>query len=187
MYRIGLLPGDGTGPEVSAEALKVLKVIAEKKDLEFEFQEYDFGGDRYLQTGEILPDSAIEEFRLLDAILLGAVGHPDVKPGILEKGLLLRTRFELQQYINLRPVKLYPGVDCPLKDKGPEEIAFVIVRENNEGLYSGAGGFMHKGTMDEVATQELINTRRGVERCIAVGDHFGAAPEAIRRSRRARR
>jgi len=166
MYRIGLLPGDGTGPEVSAEALKVLKVIAEKKDLEFEFQEYDFGGDRYLQTGEILPDSAIEEFRLLDAILLGAVGHPDVKPGILEKGLLLRTRFELQQYINLRPVKLYPGVDCPLKDKGPEEIDFVIVRENNEGLYSGAGGFMHKGTMDEVATQELINTRRGVERCI---------------------
>ena len=166
MYKIGVMPGDGTGPEVISEAVKVLKAIAGKRGISLEFQDYDFGGDRYLKTGEVLPDSAMDEFRQLDAILLGAVGHPAVKPGILEKGLLLRMRFELEQYINLRPVKLYPGVPCPLKDKGPEDINFTIVRENNEGLYSGSGGFLRKGTKEEVAIQELINTRPGVERCI---------------------
>jgi 3-isopropylmalate dehydrogenase len=166
MYKIGVMPGDGTGPEVIAEAVKVLKAIAERKNIGLEFQHYDFGGTRYLRTGEVLPDSALKEFRQLDAILLGAVGHPDVKPGILEKGLLLRIRFELEQYINLRPVKLYPGVSCPLKNKGPEDINFTIVRENNEGLYCGAGGFLRKGTKEEVAIQEYICTRPGVERCI---------------------
>jgi 3-isopropylmalate dehydrogenase len=114
----------------------------------------------------VLPESAIDELRRFDAILLGAIGHPDVKPGILEKGILLRTRFELDLYINLRPVKLYPGVDTPLKDKKPEDIDFVVVRENTEGLYAGAGGTLKRGTPDEVAVQESINTRKGVERCL---------------------
>ncbi len=113
--------------------------------------EYDFGGERYLQTGEILPDSAVSELRDFDAIFLGAIGHPDVAPGILEQGMLLKARFDLDQYINLRPVKLYPGVETPIKDKGPEDIDFVVVRENTEGLYAGTGGFLRKGTPDEVA------------------------------------
>ncbi|NLW50408.1 MAG: 3-isopropylmalate dehydrogenase [Candidatus Brocadiaceae bacterium] len=166
MHKIAVLPGDGTGPEVVREGLKVLAAVKELDGFECETVEYDFGGERFLRTGEVLPDSALDELRGFDAIYLGAVGHPDVAPGILEKGLLLRLRFELQQYINLRPVKLYPGVDCPLKDKGPEDIDFVVVRENNEGLYTGAGGFTHKGTRDEVAMQVMVNTRAGVERCI---------------------
>ncbi|MDI6816974.1 MAG: 3-isopropylmalate dehydrogenase [Actinomycetota bacterium] len=166
MHKIGVMPGDGTGSEVVREALKVLESVSEVENFKYELTHYDFGGDRYIATGEVLPDSAIDEFRLQDAILLGAIGHPDVKPGILEKGILLRTRFELDQYINLRPVKLYPGVYTPVKDKGPEEIDFVVVRENTEGLYAGAGGFLKKGTPDEVAVQESINTRKGVERCI---------------------
>jgi 3-isopropylmalate dehydrogenase len=160
------MPGDGTGPEVVREALKVLESVSELENFKYELTHYDFGGDRYIATGEVLPDSAIDEFRLQDVILLGAIGHPDVKPGILEKGILLRTRFELDQYINLRPVKLYPGVYTPIKDKGPDEIDFVVVRENTEGLYAGAGGFLKKGTADEVAVQESINTRKGVERCL---------------------
>ena len=166
MYKIAVLPGDGTGPEVVAEGLKVLDVASKQRGFQYETQTYDFGGDRYLKTGEVLPDSAAEELRQFDAIYLGAVGHPDVKPGILEKGLLLRLRFELDQYINLRPVKLYPGVACPLAGKGPEDIDFTVVRENTEGLYSGSGGFLKKGTPDEVAVQEMINTRKGVERAI---------------------
>jgi len=166
LYKIGVMPGDGTGSEVVREALKVLESVSEVENFKYELTHYDFGGDRYIATGEVLPDSAIDEFRLQDAILLGAIGHPDVKPGILEKGILLRTRFELDQYINLRPVKLYPGVYTPIKDKGPDEIDFVVVRENTEGLYAGAGGFLKKGTADEVAVQESVNTRKGVERCI---------------------
>jgi 3-isopropylmalate dehydrogenase len=120
-----------------------------------------------LQPTKLDPDSiAVEELKGYDAIYLGAIGHPDVKPGILEKGILLNLRFKLDQYINLRPVKLYPGVECPLKDKGPEDIDFVVVRENTEGLYVGAGGFLRKGTPYEVAIQESINTRKGVERCL---------------------
>jgi 3-isopropylmalate dehydrogenase len=165
-YEIGVIPGDGTGPEVMAEGLKVLRAAAEKTHFAINFISYDFGGERYLKTGETLPDSALEELRKLDAIYLGAIGHPDVKPGILEKGILLKIRFSLDQYINLRPVKLYPGVDTPLKDKGPEDIDFVVVRENTEGLYTGSGGFLRKGTPDEVAIQESINTRKGVERCL---------------------
>ncbi|MGZ3598274.1 MAG: 3-isopropylmalate dehydrogenase, partial [Syntrophales bacterium] len=127
---------------------------------------YDLGGERYKRTGEILSDETIEELRNFDAIYLGAIGHPDVKAGILEKGILLKLRFALDQYINLRPVKLYAGVDTPLKDKKPEDIDFIVVRENTEGLYAGAGGFLKRGTADEIATQESINTRKGVERCV---------------------
>ncbi|HDD65071.1 MAG TPA: 3-isopropylmalate dehydrogenase, partial [Firmicutes bacterium] len=166
VYKIGVIPGDGIGPEIIREGIKVLKAVAEKFDFSLEFIEYDFGGERYLKTGETLPDSAIEEFKKLDAIYLGAVGHPDVPPGILEKGILLKIRFELDQYINLRPVKLYPGVWTPLKDKTPDDIDYVVVRENTEGLYCGIGGNFKKGKNDEVAIQVSINTRKGVERCI---------------------
>ena len=165
-YHIGVIGGDGTGPEVIREGRKVLEVAAQKHGFGIEWIDYDLGGERYKRTGEILPDGVLAELRKLDAIYLGAIGHPDVKPGILEKGLLLRLRFELDQYINLRPVKLYPNVDTPLKDKKPEDIDFVVVRENTEGLYAGAGGTLRKGTPHEVATQESINTRFGVERCL---------------------
>jgi 3-isopropylmalate dehydrogenase len=165
-YKIALIPGDGTGPEVIAEGLKVFQSVAAAESIKYELVHYDLGGERYKKTGDILPDAVLEELRKFDAIYLGAIGHPDVKPGILEKGLLLRLRFELDQYINLRPVKLYPNVPCPLKDKGPKDIDFVVVRENTEGLYTGAGGVLKKGTPDEVATQESINTRKGVERCL---------------------
>ncbi|MDP3014130.1 MAG: 3-isopropylmalate dehydrogenase [Candidatus Subteraquimicrobiales bacterium] len=165
-YKIGVIPGDGTGPEVVKEGIKVLQAVSERTGFKYEIFRYDFGGERYLKTGEVLPDSAIEEFKKLDTIYLGAIGHPDVKPGVLEQGILLRIRFALDQYINLRPVKLYPGVETPIKDKGPEDIDFVVVRENTEGLYAGAGGFLKEGTTDEVAIQESINTRRGIERCV---------------------
>ncbi|MCX6346171.1 MAG: 3-isopropylmalate dehydrogenase [Armatimonadetes bacterium] len=166
MYKIAVIGGDGTGPEVVKEGLKVLEAASKKCNFTYETKDYDFGGDRYLRTGEILPETAADELRQYDAIFLGAIGHPDVKPGILEKGILLSLRFSLDQYINLRPVKLYPGVDTPLKGKGPEDIDYVVVRENTEGLYAGAGGVLKKGTPDEVAVQESINTRKGVERCI---------------------
>ncbi len=165
-YQIGVIAGDGTGPEVIDEGLKVLKAVSEKTGIKYNFIHYDYGGENYLKTGETVPDSAIKELRQLDAIYLGAIGHPEVKPGILEKEILLNLRFSLDLYINLRPVKLYPGVDTPLKDKGPEHIDFVVVRENTEGLYTGSGGFLKKGTKDEIAIQESINTRKGVERCL---------------------
>ncbi len=165
-YKIAVIGGDGTGPEVIREGVKVLKAVGEKENIDFQFTDINWGGDNYLKTGITLPDDFKEQLKGFDAIYLGAIGHPDVKPGILEKGILLRLRFELDQYINLRPIKLYPNVDCPLKDKKPEDIDFVVVRENTEGLYAGAGGVLKKGTADEVAIQESINTRKGVERCI---------------------
>jgi len=165
-YKIAVIPGDGTGPEVVREGLKVLEAASGKFGFKLELQHFDFGGERYKKTGEVLPDSAVEELKQFQAIYLGAIGHPDVKPGILEKGILLTLRFALDQYINLRPVKLFPGVWTPIKDKGPEEIDFVVVRENTEGLYTGTGGYMKKGTPDEVAIQTSINTRKGVERCL---------------------
>lgn len=165
-YNIAVIPGDGTGPEVIAEGVKVLKAAEERFGFKLNLTYFDYGGDRYLRTGEVLPENAVSDLKKHDAIYLGAIGHPDVKPGILEKGILLKLRFELDQYINLRPVKLYPGVDCPLKNKKSEDIDFVVVRENTEGLYAGAGGVLKKGTQDEVAVQESINTRKGVERCI---------------------
>ena len=148
------------------EALKVAEAAAKKFGFKLNWHHYDFGGERYLKTGEVLPDSAVDELRKFKAMYLGAIGHPQVKPGILEKGILLRLRFELEQYINLRPVKLYRVQDCPLKDKGPEDIDFVVVRENNEGLYIGTGGFVFKDTPHEIAVQESVNTRRGVDRCL---------------------
>lgn len=166
MHKIAVIGGDGTGPEVVKEGLKVLEAASQKLGFKYETVDYDYGGDRYLRTGEVLPESAIDEMKKYDAIFLGAIGHPDVKPGILEKGILLTLRFGLDQYINLRPVKLYPGVETPLSGKGPEEIDYVVVRENTEGYYVGAGGNLKKGTPDEVAIQESINTRKGVERCI---------------------
>jgi len=166
MYKIAVLPCDGVGPEVVAEGLKVLEAAASIYGVQYETVNHDVGGDRFTRTGEILPDSVLEELRATDAIYLGAVGHPDVAPGILEKGILLRLRFELDQYINLRPVKLYPGVATPLANKGPEDIDFVVVRENTEGLYAGVGGSLRKNTPHEVAVQEAVYTRMGVERCV---------------------
>src|SRR5207247_6401572 len=171
-YNIAVIGGDGTGPEVTREAVKVLEVAANKFSLKLNFTPYDLGGERYLRTKEALPDSVVEELRKLPAILLGAIGHPDGKPRVLEKGILLRLRFELEQYINLRPVKLYDERFCPLKEKGPSQIDFVVVRENNEGLYTGSGGFVFKGTPHEIAVQESINTRRGVERCLRFAFDF---------------
>jgi len=165
-YKIAVIPGDGTGPEVTAEAVKVLKAAAEKFSFKVDLTEFDFGGERYMRTGETLPDSAVEELRGFDTILLGAIGHPEVAPGILEKGILLKARFDLDQYINLRPVKLYPGVETPLKDKGPEDIDFVVVRENTGDLYTGTGGFTMRGTPHEVAVQSAVYTRFQVDRCL---------------------
>jgi 3-isopropylmalate dehydrogenase len=165
-YKIAVLPGDGTGPEMIREGVKVLEAAGQKNKVSMDFHYYDLGGERYLRTGETLPATALSELRGFDAIYLGAIGHPDVKPGILEAGLLLNLRFSLDLYINLRPIKLYPGVYTPIKEKGPQEIDFVVVRENTEGLYAGVGGFLKKGTPDEVALQESVNTRKGVERCL---------------------
>ncbi|HOE63179.1 MAG TPA: 3-isopropylmalate dehydrogenase [Candidatus Sumerlaeota bacterium] len=165
-YKIAVIGGDGTGPEVVAEGIKVLKAASAKFGFVLNLKDYDYGGERYKRTGEILPEGAVEDLKQYDAIYLGAIGHPDVKPGILEKGILLTLRFALDQYINLRPVKLYPGVWTPLKDKEPKDIDFVVVRENTEGLYTGSGGNLKKGTPDEVAIQTSINTRKGVERCL---------------------
>ncbi|MBN1482143.1 3-isopropylmalate dehydrogenase [candidate division KSB1 bacterium] len=165
-YNIAVLPGDGTGPEVVVEGVKVLDAAAAKFGFKLNYQYYDFGGDRYLATGEVLPENAPTELGTYDAIFLGAIGHPDVKPGILEKGILLKLRFELDQYINLRPVKLFPGVPTPLKDKGPEHIDYVVVRENTGGLYTGIGGFTMKGTPDEVAVQSMVYNRKQVERAV---------------------
>jgi 3-isopropylmalate dehydrogenase len=166
MHKIAVLPCDGVGPEVAREGLKVLEVAAAKHGVRYETVEYEIGGDRYLRTGDIVTDAEMAELRQMDAIYLGAVGHDQVKPGILEHGILLRIRFELDMYVNLRPIKLYPGVETPLRDKGPQDIDFVVVRENTECLYCGVGGWLKKGTRDEVATQTAIYTRKGTERII---------------------
>ena len=165
-YKIAVIGGDGTGPEVLNEGLKVLKTVAAQQDFAYETIPYDVGGERYRRTGEILPDSIFQELKKVDAIYLGAIGDPDIKPGILEEGILLRIRFEMDQYINLRPVVLYDPRFCPLKDKTEEDIDFIVVRENTEGLYCGAGGFLKKGTKDEITIQESINSYKGVERVI---------------------
>src|SRR4030042_5674501 len=165
-YNIAVIPGDGTGPEVVAEGIKVIKAAAAKGVFKLEFTEFDFGAARYLKTGETPPDSAIGEFRKFDSMFLGAIGHPDVKPGILETGILLKIRFALDQYINLRPVKLYPNVETPLKDKGPEHIDFGVIRKNTGGIYTGHGGATRVGTTEEIATQLRVYDRRSVDRCL---------------------
>ena len=166
VYKIAVIPGDGTGPEVVAEGLKVLKAASKKFGFSYKDEIFDYGGDRYLKTKKTITDRELANLKKFDAIFLGAIGHPDVKPGILEQGILLKTRFSLDQYINLRPVKLYNENFCPLKDKKPEDIDFVVVRENSEGLYKGMGEFRNKGKRNEVAIQISYNTRKGVERCI---------------------
>lgn len=165
-YKIAVIGGDGTGPEVIKEGLKVLDAASEKFSFKYQTVDYDLGGEKFLMTGEVLPESVIGELKTFNAIYLGAIGDPRVKPGILEKGILLRLRFELDQYINLRPVVLYDQKYCPLKDKSEKDVDFVVVRENTEGLYCGAGGFLRKGTDNEVAIQESINSYKGIERCI---------------------
>ena len=166
MYKIAVIPGDGTGPEVIREGQKVLEAVSQKYKFKYETKIFDFGGERYLKTGKTLEDKDIDELKKYSAIYLGAVGHPDVKSGILETDILLKIRFSLDQYINLRPVKLYNAGFCPLKDKKPEDVDFAVVRENSEGLYKGMGEFKDKDTLDEVAIQISYNTRKGVERCI---------------------
>ena len=159
-----MIRGDGTGPEVIAEALKVLDAV--RDDIQVELVDFDLGADRYLRTGETLPDEDLETMRGLDAILLGAVGDPRVPPGILERDLLLRIRFELDQYVNLRPVIRFPGVQTLVPSHGEDDVNMVVIRENSEGLYSGVGGFHRKGTRHEVAVQSSVNTRHGVERIV---------------------
>jgi len=161
--RIAVIAGDGTGPDVISEGLKVLDAV---KDFDIETVEFDLSGDRYLRDGAVLPEEDLEALRGFDSIYLGAVGHPDVPPGVIERGLLLKLRFELDQYVNLRPVVRYPGVETLVPSHSPETVDFVVVRENSEGLYSGAGGFHRKDTPYEVAVQESINTRHGVERIV---------------------
>ena len=176
-YRIAVIGGDGIGPEVVGEALKVLDAIEGPEGFTTERTEFDLGGRRYLTTGEVLSDATLEELRSFDAILLGAVGTPDVPPGVLERGLLLKLRFAFDQYVNLRPVKLYPGVRSPIEGLTPERCDMLMVRENTESVYAGAGGGLYVGTPHEVATQESVNTRHGVERVLRY------AFEAARRRR----
>jgi len=165
-YEIGVIPGDGTGPEVVAEGIKALKALSQTTDLDLRFTTFGIGGERYLDSGTLVTDDDITQLRGMDAVFLGAIGHPDVKPGILEQGILLKLRFELDLYVNLRPVVLLEGVETPIKGKGPGDIDFTVIRENSEGMYAGGGGFFKKGSPDEIAIQESINTRKGVERCI---------------------
>lgn len=164
--KLAVIPGDGIGIEVVTEGLKVLDAIAPTSGLKFEPTMYDLGAKRYHATGETLPDSVLAELRTQDAILLGAVGDPSVPPGVLERGLLLKMRFELDHHVNLRPVKLFPGVQSPAAGKGPEHIDFVVCREGTEGPYAGAGGSLRKGTPHEVAVEESLNTAYGVERIV---------------------
>jgi 3-isopropylmalate dehydrogenase len=173
-HRIAVVPGDGTGPEVITEAVKVLEVAGDAFGFEFETTTYDLGGERYLRTGETLTGPDLDGFKRSDAILFGAVGHPAVPPGVLEQDIIIRIRRELDQYINLRPINLHPGVRSPLADVRPEDVDFVVVRENSEGLYAGKGSFTAKGSPFEVAVQESVNTRFAVERCVRFAFEFAA-------------
>ncbi len=163
-YRIGVIPGDGIGPEVAAEGVKILEAAAGMDGFHYELIEYPFSGRHYLATGELVPDSVIDEWRELDAVLLGAIGHPDVEPGLVERSVILGLRFGLDLYVNLRPIKLYSEHLCPLKGKGPDDIDFVVVRENTEGMYSQIGGHLRRNTPDEVAIVNGVYTWKGCER-----------------------
>jgi 3-isopropylmalate dehydrogenase len=163
-YSIGVIRGDGTGPEVIGEGLKILEAV--RDDFDVSLTEFDLGAERLLRTGDVLPEDELDQLGACDAILLGAVGDLRVKPGILERDLLLKIRFRLDQYVNLRPIVRYPGVQTLVPSHSPDDVNFVVVRENSEGLYTGAGGFHRKGTAYEVAVQESINTRHGVERIV---------------------
>ncbi|UCF20805.1 MAG: 3-isopropylmalate dehydrogenase [Gemmatimonadota bacterium] len=163
-YKIGSIPGDGIGPEVAREGLKVLETVARLEDFDYELVDYPYSGDHYLKTKELVPERVIDEWRTLDAVLLGAIGHPDVEPGLVERSVILGLRFRLDMYVNLRPIKLYSEHLCPLKNKTPADIDFVVVRENTEGMYSQIGGHLKKGTPDEVALVNGVYTWKGCER-----------------------
>ncbi len=171
--KLAVIAGDGIGPEVVAEGLRVLDAVASSYDAKVVPTEYDLGARRWHSTGETLPDTVLEEIRGHDAILLGAVGDPSVPSGVLERGLLLKLRFALDHHVNLRPVRLYPGVQTPLAGVTPDDIDIVVVREGTEGPYAGAGGVLRGGTAQEVATEESLNTAYGVER--VVRDAFARA------------
>jgi 3-isopropylmalate dehydrogenase len=168
-YRIAVVPGDGIGPEVTREAVETLRAVAQARGFSLAFQEYPFGAEHYLKTKETLPPSALDEMRAQDAILVGAIGDPRLPVGLLERAIISGIRFGLDLYVNLRPVKLYAESLCPLKGKGPEDVDLIVIRENTEDVYAGIGGFLKKGTPDEVAIQEMIFTRKGVERVIRYG------------------
>jgi 3-isopropylmalate dehydrogenase len=178
-HAVACLPGDGIGPEVIAEARRAVDAAGARFGFTIAWSDVDLGADRYLRTGEVLPDSVLDELREADAILLGAVGRPDVPPGVLERGLLLRLRGELDLYVNLRPVKLYPGVIGPIASVKPDEIDMLVVRENTEGAYVGVGGVLRRGTAAEVASQDSVNTRFGVERCVRYAADLAAAREGV--------
>jgi 3-isopropylmalate dehydrogenase len=165
-YRVAVLPGDGIGPEVTAEAVETLKLAAEIGGFSLQWTRYPFGAEHYLKTKESFPASALEEMKGQDAILLGAIGDPRLPPGLLERAIISGIRFGLDLYVNLRPIRLFHADLCPIKGKGPEDVDLVVVRENTEDVYAGIGGFLKKGTPDEVAVQEMIFTRKGVERVI---------------------
>ena len=165
-YAIAVIPGDGIGPEVVEQGLRVLDRVAAIEGFAVRPTRYPFGAEHYLRTKEIFPEPAFAEVRGHDAILLGAIGDPRLEVGLLEFGIIAKLRFELDLYVNLRPVRLYAEHLCPLKDKKPEDVDFVVVRENTEDAYAGMRGFFRKGTPDEIATQEILFTRRGTERVI---------------------
>ncbi|HKE51797.1 MAG TPA: 3-isopropylmalate dehydrogenase [Actinomycetes bacterium] len=177
--RLAVIPGDGIGPEVVGQGLAVLEAAAGNYGITIEPTEYDLGARRWRATGETLPDSVLDELREHDAILLGAVGDPGVPSGILERGLLLRLRFELDHHVNLRPIRLYAGVRSPLAGVDPEDIDLIVVREGTEGPYSGSGGTLRRGSRHEIATEESVNTAFGVER--VVRDAFRRAAARPRR------
>jgi 3-isopropylmalate dehydrogenase len=181
MSNIAYIPGDGIGEEVTRQGIKVLEYLNSAYNLNLKFEKFDLGAERYLKTGDILPDDVLNKLETFDSIYLGAVGDPRVEPGVLEKGILLKLRFYFDQYVNLRPIKLYKEEFSPLKGKGLEDIDFTVVRENTEGIYAGIGGFLKKDTPDEVATQEMISTRKGVDRVIKYAfeyaQKFGKEPK----------
>ena len=173
-YDIAVIPGDGTGPEVTREAEKVLNVVASAYNFKLNFHHYPYSGAHYIAHKELLPDSAVDEFRDMQGILFGTLGHPEVEHGTLVKEILMKIRISLDQYVYVRPVKLLPGIPAPLKGKGPEDIDFVIVRENTGGLYAGVGGSMMKWTPREVATESMVYTRHQVERCVEYAFQYAA-------------
>jgi 3-isopropylmalate dehydrogenase len=176
-HTVGVIRGDGTGPEVVGQALRVLEALRVPVGL----VEFDLGAERYLRTGDVLPDDEVARLREMDAILLGAVGDPRVRPGVLERDLLLRIRFEMDQYVNLRPIVRFPGVETLVPSHAEDDVNMVVVRENSEGLYSGVGGFHRKGTEQEVAVQESINSRHGVERIVRYAFELAIRPDRRRR------
>ncbi len=185
-YTIGVIPGDGIGPEVTREALKVLAAVADTEGFQYDLVDYPYSGAHYLKTKELVADAVIDEWRGLDAVLLGAIGHPDVEPGLVERSVILGLRFGLDLYVNLRPIKLYAERLCPLKDKGPQDVDFVVVRENTEGMYSQIGGHLKKNTPDEVAIVNGIYTWKGCERASRYAFELATKRAAAREGRRAR-